>query len=106
NPLPGLPAPVPKLNTPEACKQAAYCDVIPLEVVLPPTLRPSDEFFVSVSLEWKTDKLPGVSAGGNDYVKPTDVNDLDLYVWNEPIGDAPVQQSSTAAMPEKLRLFR
>ncbi len=37
NPLPGLPAPAPRLNTPEACKQATYCDVIPLEVVLPPT---------------------------------------------------------------------
>ena len=50
NPLPGLPAPAPKLNTPEACRQATYCDVIPLEIVLPPTLRPSDEFFVSVAL--------------------------------------------------------
>jgi hypothetical protein len=108
NPLPGLPAPVPKLNTPEQCRQAAYCDVVPLEVVLPPTLRPSDEFFVSVTLEWKTDRIDGISAGGNEYVKPTDINDLDLYVWNDPVNEAqtPVQQSSTSVMPEKLRLFR
>ena len=108
NPLPGLPAPAPKLNTPEQCRQAAYCDVIPLEVVLPPTLKASDEFFVSVTLEWKTERIDGISAGGNEYVKPTDVNDLDLYVWNDPINEAqtPVQQSSTSAMPEKLRLFR
>jgi hypothetical protein len=108
NPLPGLPAPAPKLNTPDTCRQAAYCDVIPLEVVLPPTLKPADEFFVSVTLEWKTDRIEGVSAGGNEYVKPTDVNDLDLYVWNDPINEdqTPVQQSSTSTMPEKLRLFR
>jgi hypothetical protein len=105
-PAPGLPAPVPKLNTPERCKQATYCDVIPLEVVLPPTLKPSDEFFVSVSLDWKTQTLPGVSAGGADYTKPQDVNDLDLYVWADPAGEEPVQQSSTGARPEKLRLFR
>jgi hypothetical protein len=105
-PLPGLPAPAPKLNTPERCQQATYCDVIPLEVVLPPTLKPSDEFFVSVALDWKTQTLPGVSAGGADYTKPQDVNDLDLYVWADPAGDEPVQQSSTGARPEKLRLFR
>lgn len=108
NPLPGLPAPAPKLYTPESCKQQTFCDVIPLEVVLPPTLKPSDEFFVSVSLEWKTERIDGVSAGGHDYLKPTDVNDMDLYVWDDPVGEEglPVQQSSTAALPEKLRLFR
>jgi hypothetical protein len=105
-PLPGLPAPAPKLYTPTQCRQATYCDVIPLEVVLPPTLRPSDEFFVSVALDWKTQTLPGVSAGGADYTKPQDINDLDLYVWADPAGDDPVQASSTAARPEKLRLFR
>src|SRR5207244_7004579 len=52
-PLPVVPpSPAPKLNTPERCRQATYCDVIPLEVVLPPTLRPSDEFFVAVTLDW------------------------------------------------------
>jgi hypothetical protein len=106
NPLPHLPAPAPKMYTPDACRQATYCDVIPLEVVLPPTLRPSDEFFVSVTLEWKTQKLPGVAAGGVNYVDPKDVNDMDLYVWNEPAADAPVQQSATETSPEKLRMFR
>jgi len=108
NPVPGgvLPAPVPKLNTPEQCKQQPYCDVIPLEVALPPTLQKADEFFVSVKLEWKTQRIDGVSAGGNEYVKPTDVNDLDLYVWNDPVGEEPVQQSATSTNPESLRLFR
>jgi hypothetical protein len=103
NPLPGLPAPAPKLNTPETCKQATYCDVVPLEVVLPPTLKPSDEFFVTVSLEWKTQQLPAT-----DYTKAQDINDLDLYVWNDPIAEdqMPAQASGTAAQPEKARLFR
>lgn len=104
NPLPGLPNPAPKLHTPESCRQATYCDVIPLEVVLPPTLSKSDEFFVTVQLEWQTSQTPGV----DPYTKPQDVNDLDLYVWDDPIAETgmPAQMSSTAAQPEKLRLFR
>src|SRR5581483_1799828 len=105
-PVPGLPSPAPPLNTPERCKQATYCDVIPLEVVLPPTLRPSDEFFVTVTLDWKTSTLPPVSAGGHDYSKAQEVNDLDLYVWTDPAGTDPVQLSATDTNPEQLRLFR
>jgi len=105
-PVPGLPNPAPKLNTPERCQQATYCDLIPLEIVVPPTLRPSDEFFVTVTLDWKTSVLPPVSAGGHDYTKAQEVNDLDMYVWTNPTGETPVQQSSTDTSPEKLRLFR
>ena len=50
--------------------------------------------------------LPPVSAGGHDYTKAQEVNDLDMYVWANPTGDTPVQQSSTDTSPEKLRLFR
>ncbi|HEY0398118.1 MAG TPA: hypothetical protein VGF00_07005 [Acidimicrobiia bacterium] len=100
-PLPGLPSPAPRLNTPDRCRQATYCDTIPLEVVLPPTLKPSDEFFVSVALEWKTQSLPATA-----YTKPQQLNDLDLYVWEDPQTDMPIQQSSTDAQPEQLRLFR
>jgi hypothetical protein len=106
NPAPGLPNPAPKTNTPESCKQAAYCDVIPLEIVLPPTLKPRDEFFVTVALEWKTDQLPGIKVGEAEYRKPEDINDLDLYVWNDPPAEEPVQQGATAARPEQARLFR
>jgi len=107
NPLPiEPPAPAPSLSTPEQCKQQPFCDVIPLEVVLPPTLQKADEFFVSVALEWKTQQISGISAGGNEYVKPTNINDMDLYVWDDPMGEAPVAQSGTAKLPESLRLFR
>jgi hypothetical protein len=100
-PLPGLPSPAPRLNTPDRCRQATYCDVIPLEVVLPPTLKPSDEFFVSVALEWQTQTLPATPK-----TKPREINDLDLFVWNDPQTEEPVQQSSTDTQPEQLRLFR
>jgi hypothetical protein len=106
NPLPGLPDPAPKLNTPEQCRQQAFCDVIPLEVVLPPTLKKADEFFVSIKLEWTTQRIDGVSAGGNEYAKPTDVNDMDLYVWDDPVGEEPVVRSATSTIPEFTRLFR
>ncbi|HVW33195.1 MAG TPA: hypothetical protein VHL53_11700 [Acidimicrobiia bacterium] len=111
-PLPvGLPSPAPKLNSPERCRQVTYCDVVPLEIVLPPTLRPSDEFFVSVALDWKTQTLPAVSVPGKDVTRPADFNDLDLYVWadpaaGQPADDHPAGQSATASRPEKVRLFR
>ncbi|MEW6471606.1 MAG: hypothetical protein AB1679_05005 [Actinomycetota bacterium] len=106
NRLPDPPDPAPKSNTPEACRQAAYCDVIPLEVVVPPTLKPRDEFFVTVTLEWQTDQLPGIKVGEAEYRKPEDVNDLDLYVWADPAGEEPVQDAATDANPEEARLFR
>jgi hypothetical protein len=104
NPLPGLPNPAPKMNTPDMCRQQAYCDVIPLEVVLPPTLKPGDEFFVTVTLSWQTSQLPGV----DPYSKPINVNDLDLYVWNDPIAEdgMPAQFKASDVQPESLRLFR
>lgn len=108
NPAPAVPpaVPAPRSNTPETCKQAAYCDVIPLEVVLPPDFKPKDEFFVTVSLEWKTDQLPGVKVGEAEYRKAEDVNDLDLYVWSDPATEEPVQQGATASRPEQARMFR
>ncbi|HYH51726.1 MAG TPA: hypothetical protein VEG38_19450 [Acidimicrobiia bacterium] len=108
NPAPPVPAavPVPQSNTPENCKQATYCDVIPLEIVLPPDFKPNDEFFVTVFLDWKTDQLPGVKVGEAEYREPEDINDLDLYVWNDPPAEAPVQQGATKVRPEQARFFR
>jgi hypothetical protein len=108
NPAPGLPKPAPKTNTPESCRQAAYCDVIPLEVVLPPDLKPRDEFFVTVTLEWETDQLPGIKLGEAEYKKPEDINDLDLYVWSDPPAEQPEVENggATEKRPEQARLFR
>lgn len=107
NPLPNLPSapppvPVPEWNTPETCRQVTYCDVIPLEVVLPPTLKPADEFFVAVTLSWETSQVPAT-----EYSKAQDVNDLDLIVWDDPVAEdgQPAQAGASAAQPESLRLF-
>ena len=107
SPVSNPPQPAPRLSTPENCKEAAYCDVVPLEIVVPPTLRPADEFFVTVSLDWKTDRVEGVTAGGNRYLEPQDVNDLDLYVWaaTDPPPEEPVDYSAFTR-PESVRLFR
>ncbi len=98
NPAPGLPAPAPKLNTPETCKQATYCDVIPLEIVLPPTLQAAGRVLRHrVSCRGTTDQLPGIKSARPSTRKPQDINDLDLYVWNDPTGRGPVQQASATA---------
>jgi len=102
HPIPATPpAPAPRLDTPDDCRKLPYCDVVPLEVVLPPTLRPSDEFFVTVELNWDTTTIPATL-----YTKPRRVNDLDLYVWTDPQGDQPIRESATDALPEQLKLFR
>jgi hypothetical protein len=96
-----LPAPAPPLDTPDDCKQATYCDVIPLEVVVPPTLAPADEFFVAVELSWATENIPSTPA-----TDTMAVNDLDLYVWDDPQGEDVVAESAGGTEPEALKMYR
>jgi hypothetical protein len=105
NPAP-TPGPAPRTNTPENCKQATYCDVIPLEIVLPPDLQPRDEFFVTVTVDWQTDQLPGIKVGEAEYKKPEDINDLDSYVWTDPPGEEPIPGGATEKHPEETRMYR
>lgn len=86
---------------PDTCRTVAYCDVIPLEIVTPPGLAEADEFFVNVELSWTTMSTPGTPA-----TNPTTVNDLDLYVWDDPQGEEEVELSATATVPEELSLYR
>ena len=95
------PLPAEQLSTPDSCRTAAYCDVIPLEVVLPADLVDSDEFFVAVELRWETPNLPSTPASGTQAV-----NDLDLYVWDDPAGESEIAHSEEATEPEALRLYR
>jgi len=97
----GVPAPAPSLDTPDDCKQATYCDVIPLEVVVPASLAPADEFFVSVELSWATENIPSTPA-----TPTTAVNDMDLYVWDSPQGEEATAVSAAGQEPESLRLYR
>ena len=88
--------------TPDDCRTATWCDVIPLEVVTPANLTPEQEFFVKVKLEWETENIPSNPA------MPTTraVNDLDLYVWDDPQGEVELAMGTTDQEPEELALFR
>jgi hypothetical protein len=96
-----IPAPAPPLDTPDDCKQATYCDVIPLEVMVPPTLAPADEFFVAVELSWATENIPSTPA-----TNTMAVNDMDLYVWDNPQGEEVVAESAGGTEPEALKMYR
>jgi hypothetical protein len=104
NPAPATPATQPV--NPNDCKTSPACDTIPLEIVPPATLAEADEFFVTVELIWQTMNTPGVGQGTPAEVKETAVNDLDLYVWEDPQGAEDVASSASSTTPEKLRMFR
>ena len=88
--------------SPDVCKTAAWCDVVPLEVVVPAGLGSEDEFFVRVKLEWETNKVPG-----NPLMQGTrTVNDLDLSVWDDPQGEMELAMGASELEPEELTLFR
>ncbi|MGH9002332.1 MAG: hypothetical protein ACRDYV_04320, partial [Acidimicrobiia bacterium] len=101
NPAPDDPATGSKI-TPERCRTAPWCDVIPLEVVIPAVLGEEDEFFVRIKLEWETQNIPNNPVMSQNRA----VNDLDLYVWDMPEGDVDLAMGSTEQEPEELALFR
>jgi hypothetical protein len=96
------PAPDNPKIKPDDCKTLPYCDVIPLEVVIPADLASDEEFFVRVKLEWETQNIPSNPATGGTRA----VNDLDVYVWDEPQGDVELAMGATEEEPEELALFR
>jgi hypothetical protein len=104
NPVPATPATKPA--NPEDCKTSPACDTIPLEIVVPSTLTEADEFFVTVELIWQTMTTPGLGQGTPAEVGETAINDLDLYVWEDPQGAEDVARSASSTTPEKLRMFR
>ncbi len=109
NPLPGLPEY--RLVKPEDCATVTYCDVVPLEIVVPPTLGEADEFFVKVELSWTTNKIPEgptlpIPGQTGPVTNETAVNDMDLYVWDIPAAAEPVEVAASAELPEQLKLFR
>ncbi len=101
NPAPDNPTGKPGI-TPEDCKAAPWCDVIPLEIVTPAQLGPDQEFFVKVKLEWETQNIPSNPAMATNRA----VNDLDLYVWDDPQGDVELAMGASEQEPEELALFR
>ena len=110
---PGQPAPrlcrrrPPSSTRPRPCKQQTYCDVIPLEVVLPPTLKKSDEFFVSVSLEWKTERIEASRPAATIHQADRRQRHGPLRVGRPGRREGPDPASRRPPQnPETLRLFR
>jgi hypothetical protein len=96
------PAPDNPKIKPDDCKTLPWCDTIPLEIVTPANLPDEMEFFVRVKLEWETENIPA-----NPVMPSTRaVNDLDMYVWDEPQGDVDVAMAASEQEPEELALFR
>ena len=95
------PAPTNPLQKPDDCRTAIYCEVIPLQIVVPPNTDDSLDFVVRAELSWETQTIPATAATGSSAV-----NDMDLYVWNDPQGAEPVAAGATQKQPESLRLFR
>jgi hypothetical protein len=79
------------LATPDVCQQFPSCGLVRLKVVLPADYNSSNDFAIQVRLEWETSQLP------NDQ---GEANDLDLYLWDEPAGDAPIARSIGSRVPE------
>lgn len=107
---PGGTAAVP---TPSGCGNAdntapfqATCDRVPLKIVTPSDLGPTDDFLVTISVSW--DPADEVDEG-------TGVNDLDVYLYdNQQIGKRTsststtftrLAVSATGSQPEVIKLF-
>ena len=95
------PVPTNPLQKPDDCRKAIYCQVIPLQIVVPPNTDDSVDFVIRGELSWETQTIPATPATGSSAV-----NDMDLYVWDDPQGTEPLAAGATQKQPESLRLFR
>lgn len=81
-------------RNPAICADATYCDVIPLELNVPASLRNSDteDYFLRLNVAWDA------SAQSN----------LSVYLYNSPYksGDQAIATAATADNPEKMNLYR
>ncbi len=81
-------------RNPEICSEAPFCDVIPLELSIPDSLRTSDteDYFLRLSVEWDASTS----------------SDLSIYLYKDPYvsGDAAIASAATASIPEKISIYR
>lgn len=105
-------------HTPEVCSTSAYCDVVPLQVVVPPEKDPDDEYFVQIEVVWETGRGPSDPVlFPNGYT----TNDMDMYVYTDPAtpeeaesrGHSPdgasdpwVASGATGDTPERALIFK
>lgn len=110
--------PAGEAHTPDVCAASAYCDVIPLQVVVPPGKDPDDEYFVEIEVVWETSRGPSDPVlFPNGYT----TNDMDMYVYTDPAtaeeaesrGHSPdgasdpwVSSGATGDTPERALIFK
>ena len=85
--------PAGRIIGPGDCAVVPSCHVMALEVAQP-AIGPDEDFLVRLTISW--DSRP---------VGESSTNNLDVYVWNDPPGAAPIAQS-TVNEPETITLFR
>lgn len=109
-PIPGNNAAL--THYPDECATSTYCDVVPLDVIVPDDLQPGDDFVVKLTMSWpeQAADTPGYRGSSND---------LDMYVYdnkqtqteNPPEdGSEPSYEEKTSGAsdqnPEVAQLFR
>ena len=104
---PGANADASTTIQPELC-QATGCDVVPLTIKEPAGIGEDGDYFVQISLEWDTQEVNGVPVLGT-----FDVDDLDLWVQNDPlVEDAGANQdgfayySAGTHQPEQVTMYQ
>lgn len=72
-------------HSPDECRIQAYCDAIPLEVIVPDSITEEDEYFIQVLLTWETEQAPG-----DPVLEPEGyaLNDLDMFIYTDPATEA------------------
>lgn len=75
----------------DTCRSAIYCDTIPLQINVPPSVPKDSNYIVQVRMFWETAKANG-----------TTVNDLDMFIYNS--DDEQLQKGATQSEPETINL--
>ena len=105
-------------HTPAECRVQAYCDSIPLEVVVPPGITEEEEYFIHVLLEWETRQAPP-----DPVLSPEGyaLNDMDMFIYTDPPtaeeaeargatpeseGDPYVANGASGGTPEQAFMFK
>lgn len=110
--------PAGEAHTPDVCMVSAYCDLIPIEVIVPDDITTDDEYFVQIEVEWDTRRAPGDPVLSPDGYT---LNDMDFYVYTDPptqeeaesrghtadtASDPTITDGATGTTPEVAFLFK
>lgn len=87
--------PAGEAHKPEDCRIQAYCDAVPLEVIVPDSITEDDEYFIQILMEWDTGRAPG-----DPVLEPEGytLNDMDMYIYTDPA--TPEEAEARGATPD------